>query len=72
MGGVVRDPAVHRAVLCEVVDGLAAAGLGIERLLPSPRPGADGNREFLAYARRDATTVGAAEIDAAVDDGAVP
>jgi 23S rRNA (cytidine1920-2'-O)/16S rRNA (cytidine1409-2'-O)-methyltransferase len=71
-GGVVRDPAVHRAVLREVVDAIAADGLGIERLLLSPRPGADGNREFLAYARRGASPIGGAEIDAMVEDGAAP
>jgi 23S rRNA (cytidine1920-2'-O)/16S rRNA (cytidine1409-2'-O)-methyltransferase len=68
--GVVRDPEVHRAVLREVIDGLDAAGLGVRALLPSPLRGADGNREFLAYARHGAASVGNDAIDAVVDAGA--
>ncbi len=46
-GGVVRDPAVHRAVL-ERVAGLAAAvGLGLCEAIASPILGPEGNREFL-------------------------
>ncbi len=46
-GGVVRDPAVHRAVLHEVRDGLTAAGLHVVDVMASPLKGADGNVEFL-------------------------
>jgi 23S rRNA (cytidine1920-2'-O)/16S rRNA (cytidine1409-2'-O)-methyltransferase len=52
-GGVVRDPAIHRAV-CERV----AAWLGAQRgwqvvgIADSPITGPAGNREFLIYARR--------------------
>jgi len=50
-GGVVRDPAVHRSVLEDVLasagnDGFSAAGL-----IPSPLKGPAGNIEFLAYLR---------------------
>ena len=48
-GGVVRDPAVHRAVLHEVRDGLRAAGLHVVGVMPSPLKGADGNVEFLVH-----------------------
>ena len=53
-GGVVRDPAVHRAV-CERVaewwNGLPGwRVLGVE---PSPLLGPEGNREFLLAAERD-------------------
>ncbi|HFD39858.1 MAG TPA: TlyA family RNA methyltransferase [Anaerolineae bacterium] len=48
-GGVVRDPAVHRAV----VEGLAAwaaeHGLGLRGLIRSPLIGPAGNIEFLAH-----------------------
>ena len=47
-GGVVRDPAVHRAVLHEVRDGLRDAGLHVVDVMVSPLKGADGNVEFLA------------------------
>jgi 23S rRNA (cytidine1920-2'-O)/16S rRNA (cytidine1409-2'-O)-methyltransferase len=65
--GIVRDPAVHAAVLREVVDGLASGGLGVDALMPSPLRGADGNVEFVAYARRGPATVTGSKIDAAVD-----
>ena len=51
-GGVVRDPAVHRAVLQEVTSGLAAAGLTVRATTPSPLRGADGNVEFFLHCRR--------------------
>jgi 23S rRNA (cytidine1920-2'-O)/16S rRNA (cytidine1409-2'-O)-methyltransferase len=64
--GVVRDPAVHAAVLREVVAGLDAAGLGVHAVVPSPIRGADGNVEFLAHARRGHATVTADALDDAV------
>ena len=64
--GIVRDPEVHAAVLREVVAGLGAAGLGVQGVVPSPLRGADGNVEFLVYARRGVATISAAELDDAV------
>ena len=46
-GGVVRDPAAHRAVLLAVAEAAADAGLVAEDLIVSPITGGDGNREFL-------------------------
>jgi 23S rRNA (cytidine1920-2'-O)/16S rRNA (cytidine1409-2'-O)-methyltransferase len=65
-GGVVRDPAVHRAVLGEVVVALDSAGLGIVAVIPSPLHGADGNVEFLARASRVPSTVTLDDLDRAV------
>ncbi|MGZ4734244.1 MAG: TlyA family RNA methyltransferase [Acidimicrobiia bacterium] len=62
-GGIVRDPAVHRAVLAEVVAGLAAAGLVVVAMMRSPLTGADGNVEFLARAATAGTAVTAADLD---------
>ena len=52
-GGVVRDPAVHRAV-CERVSAWIAAqpGWDVIGITESPVQGPAGNREFLLYARR--------------------
>ena len=47
-GGVVRDPATHRAVLLRFAVDAAAAGFRPAGLIESPLTGADGNREFLA------------------------
>lgn len=46
-GGVVRDPAIHRAVLREVRDAAHELGLSMVGLTASPLLGPAGNREFL-------------------------
>lgn len=70
-GGIVRDPAVHAAVLTEVLAGLATAGLVVLDALESPLRGADGNREFLIHARRAGIAVEPSVLDALVN-GATP
>lgn len=63
-GGIVRDPAVHAAVLREVTDGLAAAGLFVTEAIESPIRGADGNREFFVHADRRGPRVAPETLDA--------
>jgi len=46
-GGVVRDPAVHLAVLERVAEQARALGLGVAGAIASPLLGPQGNREFL-------------------------
>jgi len=48
-GGVVRDAAVHRRVLAEIVATAASIGLGTRAIIASPIQGPDGNREFLIH-----------------------
>lgn len=48
-GGVVRDPAVHRAVLRELLAFAGSAGLPPRGLERSPITGPAGNIEFLAW-----------------------
>jgi 23S rRNA (cytidine1920-2'-O)/16S rRNA (cytidine1409-2'-O)-methyltransferase len=62
-GGIVRDSAVHAAVLREVVAGLDEKGLGVRALVASPIRGAEGNVEFLAHARNGAATIDLSQID---------
>jgi 23S rRNA (cytidine1920-2'-O)/16S rRNA (cytidine1409-2'-O)-methyltransferase len=50
-GGVIRDPAVHRRVLVQLVADATAAGLAPIGLVASPRTGREGNREFLCHLR---------------------
>ena len=50
-GGVVRDPAVHRATVESVVVAAGAAGLAAQGVIPSPILGPEGNREFLLHLR---------------------
>jgi 23S rRNA (cytidine1920-2'-O)/16S rRNA (cytidine1409-2'-O)-methyltransferase len=52
-GGVVRDPAVHRAVLEEVVGEAVGKGLRLRGLIHSPLRGPAGNVEFFSYLSRD-------------------
>ena len=52
-GGVVRDPELQREVCDRVVAWLdTQAGWRVEGLIESPILGADGNQEFLVYARK--------------------
>jgi 23S rRNA (cytidine1920-2'-O)/16S rRNA (cytidine1409-2'-O)-methyltransferase len=67
-GGVVRDPAVHRAILREVRDGLAARGLVAVAALTSPLRGPAGNVEFFYHLRQAGTPVDDARIDALVTE----
>lgn len=50
--GVVRDPAVHRQVLTDVLGAAEEGGFAVEGLDVSPIAGAQGNKEFLACLRR--------------------
>ncbi|HTV93378.1 MAG TPA: TlyA family RNA methyltransferase [Verrucomicrobiae bacterium] len=68
-GGVVRDPAVHRAVLREVRDAAAVLGLPVAALIASPLLGPAGNREFLIELRADAMPIDDERIDRVVGEG---
>jgi len=61
-GGVVKDPAVHRTVLRDVLDWAQHNGLGVKGVIPSPLRGPAGNLEFLAY-----LTAGSTETPAQLD-----
>ena len=50
-GGVVRDPAVHRQVLTDLLRWAEAQGWSVWGLMVSPLLGPAGNAEFLAYLR---------------------
>ena len=62
-GGIVKDTAVHRAVLLELWQWLRENGFGVLGLTKSPVTGADGNIEFLVWLQ-----VGAAD---AIEETAV-
>ena len=49
-GGIIRDPELHAAACKRVADAVERLGFGSE-IIPSPILGAEGNREFLLYAR---------------------
>jgi 23S rRNA (cytidine1920-2'-O)/16S rRNA (cytidine1409-2'-O)-methyltransferase len=47
--GVIRDPAVHQAILMDILAFAQAHGLGVHGLLRSPVLGPKGNVEFLVW-----------------------
>ncbi len=51
-GGVIRDPAVHRQVLEQVLDFAKSEGFHLQGLMRSPLLGPKGNVEFLTYLTR--------------------
>jgi 23S rRNA (cytidine1920-2'-O)/16S rRNA (cytidine1409-2'-O)-methyltransferase len=50
-GGIVRDPAVHQLAVDKVADCVRLLGWQVVEAIPSPITGAEGNHEFLLYAR---------------------
>ena len=64
-GGIVRDPAVHRRVLLNVIDLFARSGLAPRGVCASPITGTKGNREFFLLGTRAANEVCAGELEAA-------
>ena len=52
-GGLVKDPAVHQAVLVRVTEHAASCGLTRIAMTPSPITGAAGNQEFLLHLRQE-------------------
>jgi 23S rRNA (cytidine1920-2'-O)/16S rRNA (cytidine1409-2'-O)-methyltransferase len=54
-GGLVKDPAVHEAVIARVTDSAGASGLVRRGLTPSPITGATGNQEYLMHLQHAAT-----------------
>ena len=51
-GGIVRDPEVHKLAVEKVANAVTELGWHVVEVTPSPITGAEGNVEFLLYARR--------------------
>ena len=52
-GGIVKDPAVHEQVIRDIVQGITQEGFSYIGVTDSPITGTDGNKEFLAYFKRN-------------------
>jgi 23S rRNA (cytidine1920-2'-O)/16S rRNA (cytidine1409-2'-O)-methyltransferase len=52
-GGIVRDPAVHEAVIARVTTAAEAVGFSRAGLAPSTITGATGNQEFFLHLRHE-------------------
>ncbi len=53
-GGIVRDPAAHAFAIDRVATSVRSLGWQVVGTIPSPITGAEGNKEFLLYARTGA------------------
>jgi 23S rRNA (cytidine1920-2'-O)/16S rRNA (cytidine1409-2'-O)-methyltransferase len=51
-GGIVRDPVAHKLAIDKVAGCITSLGWQVIGTLPSPITGAEGNHEFLLYARK--------------------
>lgn len=51
-GGIVRDPEAHQLAVDRVAESVRSLGWHVVETIPSPITGAEGNHEFLLYARR--------------------
>ena len=51
-GGIVRDPEAHQLAIDRVAECVRSLGWHVVETIPSPITGAEGNIEFLLYARR--------------------
>jgi 23S rRNA (cytidine1920-2'-O)/16S rRNA (cytidine1409-2'-O)-methyltransferase len=67
-GGVVKDPAVHRAVLRKVLLWTDGHGLTVRGLIASPLKGAAGNVEFLAHLVHQEPGDSGVDIEALIDN----
>lgn len=47
--GIIRDPAVHRRILTDLMHQFPTMGWRVHGLMPSPITGGSGNREFLTH-----------------------
>lgn len=54
-GGIVRDPAAHELAVKKVADCMRSLEWQVVETIPSPITGAEGNQEFLLYARKGAS-----------------
>jgi 23S rRNA (cytidine1920-2'-O)/16S rRNA (cytidine1409-2'-O)-methyltransferase len=51
-GGIVRNPEAHNQAVDKVAECVRSLGWEVVETMPSPITGAEGNQEFLLYARR--------------------
>jgi 23S rRNA (cytidine1920-2'-O)/16S rRNA (cytidine1409-2'-O)-methyltransferase len=54
-GGIVRDPEIHKLAVEKVANAITELAWQVVETIPSPITGAEGNREFLLYARPRST-----------------
>ena len=65
-GGIVRDPQARQLAIDRVADCVRSLGWEVVETIPSPITGAEGNQEFLLYARRLEPSVSATPSDGGV------
>lgn len=66
--GVIRDPAIHRSVISQVLQVAHKLGWGLNGLTHSPLKGPEGNIEFLAWWKTASSDVGVTDIHQVVEE----
>ncbi|MGM9567747.1 MAG: TlyA family RNA methyltransferase [Clostridia bacterium] len=61
--GVVRDPAVHKEVICDLLAFFKEQCLSVEKLTFSPIKGPEGNREYLVLLRKNGAVFEDPDVD---------
>ena len=73
VGGVVRDPTIHRAMLGRIAGAARSAGYVVRDACPSPITGPQGNREFfLLLSWGDEAVAEPTDLEARLDRAAEP
>lgn len=67
--GVVREPDAVVGIVNELIDALAAEGVGVEKALLSPIRGRRGNRELLFLLRSGPPLLGSGDVERLVREG---
>lgn len=52
-GGIIKDEKIHKEVIERVTSGIQSFGYNLQGVIESPIEGATGNKEFLAYFKRE-------------------
>lgn len=65
--GVVRDPAVHKDVITDIISFSKSSGFGVIGLSYSPIKGPEGNIEYLLYLINDDKAIGLQDIEGTVE-----
>jgi 23S rRNA (cytidine1920-2'-O)/16S rRNA (cytidine1409-2'-O)-methyltransferase len=52
-GGIIKNTLIHEKVIAKVIAGIQEHGFTLQGVIESPIAGTQGNKEFLAYFKRN-------------------
>lgn len=65
--GVVRDPALRKQAVTDVVASAQALGCGLRAVVASPLPGPEGNVEYFIWLQKGTVAIDPKEVESSVD-----